>query len=30
MFRAPPGYVLSPQDVWNGLTVDVDGKPTKV
>ena len=25
-----PGYVLSPQDVWNGLTVDVDGKPTKV
>lgn len=26
----PPGYVLSPQDVWNGLTVDVDGKPTKV
>jgi len=25
-----PGYVLSPQDVWNGLTVDVDGKATKV
>lgn len=25
-----PGYVLSPQDVWNGLTVDLDGKPTRV
>jgi hypothetical protein len=25
-----PGYVLSPLDVWNGLTVSVDGKPTKV
>jgi hypothetical protein len=25
-----PGYVFSPQEVWNGLTVDVDGKPTKV
>jgi hypothetical protein len=25
-----PGYVLSPKDVWNGLSVDVDGKPTVV
>jgi AAA domain, putative AbiEii toxin, Type IV TA system len=25
-----PGYSLSPQDVWQGLTVDVDGKPTQV
>ncbi len=25
-----PGFVLSPQDVWNGLTVEVDGKPTRV
>ena len=24
------GYVLSPQDVWNGLSVDIDGKPTRV
>lgn len=25
-----PGFVLAPQDVWDGLTVDVDGKPTRV
>lgn len=25
-----PGYVLSPKDVWDGLTVDVDGRPTTV
>lgn len=25
-----PGYVLSPQDVWNGLTVEIDGKATRV
>jgi AAA domain, putative AbiEii toxin, Type IV TA system len=25
-----PGYVLSPQDVWNGLTVPVEGRPTRV
>ena len=25
-----PGYVLAPGEVWNGLTVDVDGRPTKV
>jgi AAA domain, putative AbiEii toxin, Type IV TA system len=25
-----PGYVFSAKDVWDGLTVDVDGRPTKV
>jgi hypothetical protein len=25
-----PGYVLSPKDVWDGLTVDVEGRPTLV
>lgn len=25
-----PGYVFSPQDVWRGLTLPVDGRPTKV
>ncbi len=25
-----PGYVLSPNEVWNGLTADVDGRPTIV
>ena len=25
-----PGYVFSPKDVWDGLTVAVDGKPTLV
>lgn len=25
-----PGYVFSPGDVWDGLVVDVDGRPTKV
>ncbi len=25
-----PGYVLAPRDVWDGLTVDVDGRPTLV
>ena len=25
-----PGYALSPQEVWTGLTVDIAGNPTKV
>lgn len=25
-----PGYVFAPKDVWDGLTVDVDGRPTVV
>lgn len=25
-----PGYVFAPKDVWDGLEVDVDGKPTTV
>jgi hypothetical protein len=25
-----PGYVFSPKDVWDGLEVDIDGKPTLV
>ena len=25
-----PGYVLAPKDVWDGLTVDVDSRPTVV
>lgn len=25
-----PGYVLAPKDVWDGLTVDIDGRPTLV
>ena len=25
-----PGYVFSPRDVWDGLVVEVDGKPTPV
>lgn len=30
VYERLPGYVLSPQDVWNGLTVEADGKPIKV